>query len=177
MSSLMLVNPRKRRSTRKKRAVTKRKSPARRLSTTRTTTVKRYRRNPSPRMGSAIETVKDGAIGAAGAIATEVVLSKLPLPANLMTGPAKTAVSALGAVGIGMLVGKFGSKALGKKMAQGGVTVALHTIMRSAVAGPVGLAGTDDFMGYYDDGMGYVSPQDVYEDGGMDATFDMDEDF
>ncbi len=175
MAQMLLVNPAKRRTKRKKR--TKTPSVRRRVRAKAATVarkVRQYRRNPSPRgLNGAIDTMKDGAIGAAGAVATEVLLSKIPLPANLMTGTAKTAVSALASVGVGMLVSKYGNRAMGKKMAQGGVTVALHTIMRSAVAGPAGLAGTDDFagyfdegVGYFDEGVGYTSPAPTYNGDG-----------
>lgn len=164
MAQMLLVNPAKRRTKRKARSKTpsiRRRARAKVASVK--TTVRKYRRNPSPRgLNGAMDTMKDGAIGAAGAVATEVLLSKIPLPPNLMSGNAKTAVSALASVGVGMLVSKYGNRAMGKKMAQGGVTVALHTIMRSAVAGPAGLpvmnsavAGTDDFVGYFDEGVGY----------------------
>ena len=183
MAALALIsNPRKRAT---KRKTAKRKSPARRLATVKTVSTRRYRRNPSPRVNNAIETIKDGAIGAAGAVATEVILSKLPLPANFQSGPARTAVSALGAVGVGMLVSKFGDKKMGKTMAQGGVTVAMHSTLRGMVAGPMGLSGADDLMGYGDDlmGMGYYSPAPVYgEVDDMGAMFsdhedDIDADF
>lgn len=174
MASLMMVtNPRKRRKAAPKR---KRRTS---LASVRTVSTRKYRRNPSPRLGSTMDTIKEGAIGAAGAVASEVLLSKLPLPANLQTGPAKTAVSALGAVGVGMLVGKFANKKLGKTMAQGGVTVALHSVIRGAVAGPMGLAGYyDDGMGYYGDddfSMGYNSSAPTFED--FDEFDDSDFDY
>jgi hypothetical protein len=117
-------------------------------------------------------TVKEGAIGAAGAIAAEVVLSKLPLGATFKVGtPQHTAASALAAVGVGMIVAKYGKKpALGKAMAQGGVTVALHQTMRGFVAGPLGLTKT---VGYYGDDfndMGYTEPTEVW-----DSDFDAEE--
>ena len=145
----LLVNPRKRRSSKRKTArKTHRKSPSRSLATVTTRKVARYRRNPSVR-GNIMTTVKDGAIGAAGAIAAELLLSKLPLPAQFKSGPMQTVASALASVAVGMAVSKFGKKAaLGKAMAQGGVTVALHQTMRGMVAAPLGISSG---VGYYDD--------------------------
>jgi hypothetical protein len=162
----LLVNPRKRRARktsvkRKKTSIAKRLMPA----IVKRTSISKYRRNPAPRNAAIMATVKEGAVGAAGAIAAEIVLSKLPLPANFKTGTMQPVASALAAVGVGMVVAKYGKKpALGKAMAQGGVTVALHQTMRGFVAGPLGLTKT---VGYYGDDysdMGYTEPVEVYDD-------------
>lgn len=165
----LLVNPRKRR---KSSTAKKRKSIARRVkslvpSIVKRTSISKYRRNPAPRAGTAavMATVKEGAIGAAGAIAAEVILSKLPLGAQFKPGGAQYVVaSALASVGVGIAVAKYGKKpALGKAMAQGGVTVALHQTMRGFVAAPLGLKT----VGYYGDDysdMGYTEPTEVYDE-------------
>lgn len=167
----LLVNPRKRRTTRTK----KRKAPARRrssIATVKTTSVRRYRRNPSPR--GMMGTVKEGAVGAAGAIAAEFLLSKLPLPAQFKAGPMQPVASGLAAIGVGMLVSKFGKKhQLGKAMAQGGVTVALHQSMRGFVSGPLGLTGSAGLAYYGDDfsDMGYMENTDVFDADDLGAYF------
>ncbi len=166
----LLVNPRKRRVTRKKST---RKAPARRkrtsaVATVRTVSRRKYRRNPSAR-ANIVSTVKEGAIGAAGAIASEFVMSKLPLPDNMKTGQMQPIVSALVSVGVGMAVTKFGKKkGIGMAMAQGGVTVALHQTMRGFVSAPLGL---DNSLAYYGDdfedmneGMGYTSAAPTFDD-------------
>lgn len=167
----LLVNPRKRR---KSSTAKKRKSIVRRAKSlvpriAKRMSISRYRRNPSVRSGAIMATVKEGAIGAAGAIAAEVVLSKLPLPVNFQTGTMQQVASALASVGVGMVVAKYGKKpALGKAMAQGGVTVALHKTLRGFVAAPLGLKT----VGYYGDDysdMGYTEPTEVYDE------FDADE--
>lgn len=189
MASLMLVNPRKRRT---KRKTTARKAPARRRSNPvakrASTSVRKYRRNPIPRMGGMVETMKDGAVGAAGAVATEIILSKLPLPTALSSGNGRVAASALGSIGVGMLVARFGrNKKLGKTMAQGGVTVALHSLMRGAASnipgvgldgyGSGGLLGMDDgLLGADFDDLGYYSAAPTYDTpSSMDGYFDMDD--
>lgn len=170
----LLVNPRKRRTTKRKTA---RKTPTRRrssLATVTTRKVARYRRNPSVR-GNIMTTVKDGAIGAAGAVASEFLLSKLPLPAQFQSGPMQTVASALASVAVGMAVAKFGKKAaLGKAMAQGGVTVALHQTMRGMVAGPLGISSG---VGFYEDfdNMGYMENTEVFEDSDLDFYQDQDQ--
>lgn len=164
----LLINPRKRRTTRK----SKRKAPAKRrrstsLATVKTVSTRRYRRNPSSRT-NIMGTVKEGAVGAVGAIAAEFLISKLPLPDQFKSSTAQPIVSALASVGVGMLVSKFGKKhALGKTMAQGGVTVAMHQAMRGLVAAPLNLEGGG--LAYYDDfnEMGYTEAS---------PTFDVDDD-
>lgn len=163
----LLVNPRKRRATKRR---TRRAAPRRKtsLATVKTTSVRRYRRNPSPR--GLMTTVKEGAIGATGAIAAEFLLSKLPLPEQFKSGTMQPVAAALASVGVGMLVSKFGKKpALGKAMAQGGVTVALHQSLRGFVSAPLGLQSST--MAYYGsdfNDMGYVEPTDVFDDDDSD---------
>lgn len=163
MGALTLVNPRKRRKTTRGRKRT--------TSVTRSVT-RRYRRNPSSRgLGGAVNTLKDGAIGAVGAVATEMLLSKIPQTAT-MDGNTKTAVSALASIGLGMAVAKFGKKhALGKTMAQGGVTVALHSVFKNMVPGAtVGAYYGDDF-----NDMGYTEPTQVWD--GVDGYFEDNEEY
>lgn len=179
MAGLMLVNPRKRRTKRKtaRKTVAKRRSP--RVATSRTVTTRKYRRNPIPKMGRVVDTLKDGAVGAGGAVATEIILSKLPLPAQLATGNGRVAASALGSIALGMAISKFGkNRKLGQTMAQGGVTVALHSLMRGAASNipGVGLDGIDaGLLGNDFDDLGYYSAAPAYSDGGMDGYYDMDD--
>lgn len=174
----LLVNPRKRRAKRK----TARKSPAKRrrpsVASVRTVSTRKYRRNPARRSAKVMDTVKEGAIGAAGAIASEFIMSKLPLPASMNTATTQPVISALVSVGVGMAMAKFGKKpAIGKAMAQGGVTVALHQTMRGFVASPLGLpasAGVASLAGYYGEDhshMGYVEPTQTYENPEMNGYF------
>ena len=172
MAQLLLANPRKRRrsTAKKRRSITKRARPA----TKKTVTVTKYRRNPSGRMGGIIGTLKEGAIGAGGAVAVEVILSKLPLPAALSEGNGKVAAKVLGGVALGYAVSKFGKKsALGKTLAQGAVTVALHDTIRNMVGPSMGLSGDTllasdwDDMGYWGAGQTYDAPA------AMDGYYDM----
>lgn len=189
MAQLLLANPRKRRA---RRATAKKAAPARRrrrsvLATTTTkVTRRRYKRNPSPRgiMGQ----VQGAAVGAAGALAVDVAMAKLPIPANLRTGVMGSAMQGVVSIGLGMIVGKFANKKLGTQIADGGLTVALHGAMKSAVGPSVGLAGYDDngLLGWGDSGLlgyqsltddlGFLNPAPVTEMGGF-QTWNSDDEF
>jgi hypothetical protein len=166
MAQLMLVNPRKRRKTAKKARrktgiVSRASGLARRVSSK----VRRYRRNPiGGSVSSPTTQLKNAAIGAAGALAVDVVMSKLPLPANLSTGMGRTAAQGLVSIGLGMAVAKFGkNKRLGVQLAEGGLTIALHGVMKGALAKQMpalagyddGLLGNDGLLGYDDGLLGY----------------------
>ena len=174
MSVLMLVNPksRKRRSpaqkaaTRKLVAFNKRRQrgsisvPRKRgRSVTRTRTVKKSvtrRRNPIRRSrgGMAnriIKTATNGAFGSLGAITGSVVGNYLPLPANLKIGNMGMVVNALIGIATGYTVSNFMDRKIGEEMAQGAVTVALHSTMKNMLSGMMpGLALSDDLLGYED---------------------------
>lgn len=179
MASLMLVNPRKRR---KSSATKKRPSSIkRRRSVAAKPARRKYRRNPIGGTGSTsiMSQVKNAAVGAAGAVAVDVVMSKLPLPVNMQTGIGRSAVQGLVSLGIGMAVAKFGkNKKLGLNLAEGGLTIALHGVMKGAVNKAVptlnladsGLLGYEldgyelngDLLGAEDyDEMGWLSPAPV----------------
>lgn len=170
MAGLMLVNPRKRRSSIKRRKTTSHK---RRKSTGLTHHVKRagaklrrYRRNPIGGSSSSLTNqVKTAAIGAVGALAVDIAMTKLPLPLNMQTGIMKNAAQGLVSIGIGMLVSKFGkNKSLGQNLAQGGLTIAIHDGMKGMLAGKVpGLAGIQDLSGDLL-GMGDLLGDGGYED-------------
>lgn len=161
MAQLMLVNPRKRRKSPAKRRKTSVASRAvssvkRRVSSLR----KRYKRNPIGGGGAnnAIEQFKTGAIGAAGALAVDVAMSKLPIPANLKTGTMAPIVKGLVGIGIGMAVAKFGkNRDLGKKLAQGAVTVSLYAAGREMLKAPLGLSDYSDELGADFDDLGYYT--------------------
>lgn len=161
MAELLLVNPRKRRKARKSTA---RKSVASRaVSTVRRSVAKvgrRYRRNPIASRGvanNAMDQFKAGAIGAAGALAVDVAMQKLPIPANLKTGTAAPIVKGLVGIGLGMLVAKVGkNRNLGKQLAQGAVTVSLYAAGKEMLKAPLGLAGDyESDLGADFDDLGY----------------------
>lgn len=152
MATAILINPHTRGTTGRKATTTtkgktmakaKRKT-ARKATTARkttTTTAKprrakarravtvSYRRNPLPARAKGIvaENIKPAAIGAAGALALDVIVSKLPIPASLKTGPANYAARAVGAIALGMIAEKAGLKHdTAVSLSRGGLTVVLH---------------------------------------------------
>lgn len=161
MSQLLLVNPRKRRSGKKRKtsSIKRRKSTGRRL-VARSPSVSRrrarrksYRRNPLPGMGNMMNTVKNGAIGAAGALGVDFVWSKLPLGVDLKTGVVGSAIKTLVGIGTGMLVAKvLKNRSMGTAIAEGAVTVQLHQMMKSQFGASLGLG--DGEFDDYDDLMG-----------------------
>jgi len=181
----MLVNPAKRRKSKSKR----RKSPiAKRVVSSVKRRVKKYRCNPISGSSSGImNQVKNAAVGAAGALAVDVVMSKLPLPLAMQTGAGRSAAQGLVSLGLGYAVAKFGkNRSLGVQLAEGGLTIALHGVFKGAVQKAMPTLA----LGEYDDdglmgegllgndllGMGYISPAQVY-DNVDDAMGYMDNDY
>lgn len=90
---------------------------------------RRYRRNPSPRLGGLGNMLMPAVYGAGGALAIDLVTGYLPLPLAIKVSPARHLIKGLLAVGMGMVFrGRIGSE-----MAKGGLTVALHDAAREAV--------------------------------------------
>lgn len=151
MATAILINPHTRGTTGRKATTTTKgktmakakRNTARKATTARktTTTAKprrakarravtvSYRRNPLPARAKGIvaENIKPAAIGAAGALALDVIVSKLPIPASLKTGPANYAARAVGAIALGMIAEKAGLKHdTAVSLSRGGLTVVLH---------------------------------------------------
>lgn len=168
MAGLMLVNPRKRRSSKKRRKspVAKRRSTglvkhAKRIGHK----LKRYRRNPIGGTASLGNQVKTAAIGAVGALAVDIAMAKLPIPLSMQTGIMKNAAQGAISIGLGMLVAKVGkNRSLGHNLAQGGLTIAIHDGLKGMLAGKVpGLSGIQDLSGDLL-GMGDLLGDGGYED-------------
>lgn len=172
MAQLMLVNPKKRRKSRKAKA--RRRSPSRALASVTRKTIRRYRRNPIKK-NDMVQTFTGGAIGAAGALAVDVAMAKLPIPANLTTGNLAPITKGFVGIGLGMLVSKVGkNKKLGEQLAGGAVTVALYNAGRQMIGPSLGLAGYDDGLLGWDDGLlGYYNAAPT--SGGDYADYEMGE--
>lgn len=184
MEELLIVNPRRRRRSRKARARSgKRRSAAQRAATRRMIAANRarrggsisfaanprrrrrsYRRNPAALLGNfgkinsqqPMRIIQNAAIGAVGAIVLNTVLSRLPLPAMLVTGRTRYLTQGITALGLGMLAARF--KLVGGQMAaqaaEGALTVTIADAIKdfAATAG-FPLAG----LGYYLPGIGVQS--------------------
>lgn len=168
MSQMLLVNPRKRRATKKRRTVrSKRKvtsrrkrraAPVARRRRTRSVArvVRRRKRNPIGGVSfrGVQNQVMDAGVGAAGAIALDIALGYLPIPANFKTGMTAPLIKGAVAIGLGMALSKVVKSSTAQKMTAGALTVMLHDVMRTAVvqyAPAVKLGGFDD--GYFDDSL------------------------
>jgi hypothetical protein len=99
------------------------------------------------------------AVGAGGALLLDIALGLVPLPAVLTTGTMAPVVRVAGAVGIGMLAGKFLGKRRGDQVAVGALTVTLYQAARGFLVGKVpGLSGYVDGYNLLPDGtVGYIS--------------------
>lgn len=148
MAHLMLVNPKKRRKSSaakpakrvKRRKVSYAKNPIQRKHH------RRYRRNPISG-GGIVGQLKNSAIGAAGALAVDVAMAKLPIPVQYKSGPMLHVAQGLISLGLGFAVAKFGkNKTLGMQLAEGGLTVAMYAAARTTLAPSLGLG--DDLLGY-----------------------------
>ena len=191
MSTAILINPHTRgtigrKATTKGKTMAKAKRKTARKTTARktvTTTAKprrakarrrsvavTYRRNPLPARAKGIvaENLKPAAIGAAGALALDVIVAKLPLPANLKTGPVSYAVRAVGAIALGMAAEKLGKLKHGTAvdLARGGLTVVIHDAGKALIRAQfpslalaayeeemADIAGMVDGLALYDDNM------------------------
>lgn len=116
-----------------------------------------YLRNPRLRLGrvggrDVMPMVQNAFTGALGAVAMTSVLSRLPLPAMLMTGKVRYITQGAVAIGLGMLAQMVGLKgALAAKAAEGALTVTLNDMVKEvAMDAGINLGG----LGYYLPGVG-----------------------
>lgn len=94
----------------------------------------RRRRHHNPRFSVAgiTQQLIPAAYGAGGAIALDVAMGYIPLPAMLTTGYPKHATRIVGALGIGWVARKFlGSK--GQAVAAGALTVAMYNLLKDVL--------------------------------------------
>lgn len=119
---------------------------------------RRRHRNPSLSVsglkGMVMPTIKEGFIGAAGALALDAAWGYInpKLPSTIASSPyLQFAVKCLAAVGVGMLGGKV-LRGKGRDLAVGGVTVAAHDMLKSVLQSSLptvfGTGGTLALSGY-----------------------------
>lgn len=171
MSQLLVIgNPRKRKSHRR-RAKSKRRHVARRrrrsTSRRRSRTYVRARRNPVSALTSGVvPTIKDGALGAVGGLAND-----------LLYGVAASKLSFLPAAGLGrhaakiataIVIGKVGNMVMrgkGGALARGAATVAIHAALKEQVQ-------TLPFLAQFNLGEYIEEPAQLH--GGYDAGMPVD---
>jgi hypothetical protein len=100
----------------------------------RTRSRRRYHRNPIglPSLSGLMAQIVPAAYGAGGAIALNLGLSYLPLPAVLTTGWARHGVRLVGAFGLGVVAKKF-LGARGSNVAAGALTVVMYDILKEVL--------------------------------------------
>lgn len=104
---------------------------------------RRFRRNPrSIEAGFVNNTMLPAAIGAAGAIGADILISYLPVPPQFKVGGFGIALKIGAALAVGAAVGAVSTRAAGEEAAAGGVIVTLYQISRGflANAGTPGLS-------------------------------------
>jgi len=118
---MYVSNPRRRR----KKAGRKRVSRARRRT--------RYRRNPT--MRSLINSlVMPAASAAGGAILLDALWGYIPIPETIKSGQMRHVAKGVGAIALGMIVGKVANRRMGDTMALGALTVTFHAAFRDLMA-------------------------------------------
>lgn len=136
------------------------------------------RRNPRLfSMGGITSALIPAAIGGAGAVALDVGLSFVPLPAMLQGKLAKTGVKIAGALALGWVGGKVLGTDKGKAVTLGALTVVLYGVIKDAIAtvapgvplsgvGGGGVDYADNTIGaYMIPPLGYVNPAPFVQDG------------
>lgn len=174
---ILLVNPRRRRRRRKalarrrRRAVSRVTRRRRRLRNPigaymanprrrrrRASSIRRRRRLRNPRalggfsVGSVVRQLVPAATGAVGAVGLDVALGYLPIPDQYKTGWLGTGVKVAGAIGLGMLAGRFVGREKGRLFTAGALTVIAYQVLRNlavqALPTVKGLSGYQDFADY-----------------------------
>lgn len=134
---------------------------------------RRRRRNPRGLAGltggrqGVVPQVIAGGIGAAGALGLDVVLGYASglsfYPDALKTGMGRNLVRLGGAIGLGMVAGRFLGRKIGGAVALGGLTVVLYSVLKEMVAKA---APTLPGLGDYEDmQIGYLDAASVIQDG------------
>ena len=163
MAHVLLVNPSspKRRRRGKKRGTTLRANPAPRRHRRRArrraafASLRRYRRNPSMLGGLGLAgQVMPVALGAGGALLTDMALDKLPIPIDWKLGNKRHLAKAGVGVGLGLAVGKFMGRDKGAKVMAGALTVVAYDwlkqmLARSVVSAPIPAPAAVNGMGMY----------------------------
>lgn len=92
---------------------------------------RRFRRNPrSIEAGFLNNTLMPAAIGAAGAIGTDMLIGYLPIPPQFKQGLMLPVLKIAGALLVGMAVGAVSNREAGEEAAAGGVIVTLYSMAK-----------------------------------------------
>lgn len=138
-AEMLLVNPRRRRRRKTTKARSnpvrrRRAAPARRTRRTyaRRNPARRYRRRSGNMTSNFMnKTLVPAAGGALGALAVDVAWGFLPVPAQFKTGMLAPFAKMGGAVAVGWGLSQFTSKATGRMVMAGAITVSLYNLFRN----------------------------------------------
>jgi hypothetical protein len=156
----------KKRPRKKRKSVTKRRTPIARAKTTRT----RRRRRLGGR--DIIKTaIMPAAIGGAGAVALDVVLAMLPLPAPMKSGPGKLLIRGGAAIAGGMAISKVVDKKIGNAFMLGGLTLLAADITKNLVSNAFPNLALSAYSHEFDDDMGEYMSEYMSESGEDDLGF------
>lgn len=138
-------------------------------------TLRRYRRNPSLRIGNAVsQVIKPAVTQAVGGLVLDLAMGYIPLPAMLATGYAKSLTKVALAVGIGIVGQKVTKGATAKSLALGAATIAIHDLLKGLVQTnmpSIRLGGSDDMWDMA--GLGYTNFAPTFnDDAGLYALTD-----
>lgn len=164
---ILLVNPRRRKrrhsNSRRKHRHARANNPRRRHRRHMRHSNPRHhrRRHRNPRFGlrGVTSYLMPAITGAAGAVLLDVGMAYLPIPDNFKTGWLGTGAKAAGAVGLGLLAGKFLSRRTGALFTAGALTVIAYQAVRQLAASTIGtsvkgLSGYTDYVDYRPSRMG-----------------------
>lgn len=93
--------------------------------------------------------------GAAGALTVDVLMGYIPFPASVNTPSMRPLLKGAVAVGLGMVAARMGKAALGRDLAVGALTVALHDSGRGIVQQILPGANLGEYTG---GSLGYYNP-------------------
>lgn len=152
------ANPRRRRRRRNPIAIANPRRRRRRASAIR---VRRRRSNPrmlSPR--GIMNALIPAGMGAVGAVALDVAMTWVPLPAQFQTPLWRNVARIVGAIGLGYAASFVIGREKAKQVTLGALTVASYTVVRDLVTQnfpQIGLSGAETYD-MSDLRMGYISP-------------------
>lgn len=127
-----------------------------------------YRRNPvGGILGTLQSSVMPVAIGAGGALLTDLALGYLPLPESVKTGIMRPITKGGVAVALGIIAGMLTSKATGAKVMAGALTVVAYTEVKSFLQDQMPtlkLSGMEEFPALEFAGYGNYGMEDNFDE-------------
>lgn len=117
----------------------------------------RYRRRNPIGSGFIGDVLVPSAIGGGGALALDVIMGMLPIPATMKTGPMAPIVKVAGAVALGYAAKFALSRKTAEQIAAGAITVTLYNVAKAALvkAGKGKIPGLSEYVGAYPDALFY----------------------